>query len=174
MAKSDHKKGALPYQFAALPMDVIRSGTWQALPHSARALAIDLMSQYTGKNNGRLCPAFVVMERYGWASKRTLIDAKRALIECPFVVLTRKGHPPRTSEWLAFTWWRLDYEKSMDIDPKAFPYLNFVHAIRPDPNTGRVRVGHDGRAQREVQKLYRYDEKTALQGAETALQKAIA
>ncbi|HYC42358.1 MAG TPA: hypothetical protein VEB70_05165 [Noviherbaspirillum sp.] len=169
MAKRDHVRGALPFHFAAVPLDVIRSKEWRGLPHSARALAVDLISQYTGKNNGRLCPAFEVMKAYGWASKRTLIDAKRALVECPFVVLTRKGHPPRTAEWIAFTWWKLDYEKSMDVDPKAFPYLNFLSVERIDPNQGR---SPPEKSNPVVQKLYRYDEKKALRGAETAPQEA--
>jgi hypothetical protein len=160
MAKRDHQKGSIPYQFAAMPMDVIRSPEWQALPHSARSLAIDLMAQYTGKNNGRLCPAFTVMERCGWTSKTTLIAAKRALLEAQFVVLTRKGHPPRTAEWIAFTWWQLNYEPSMDIDPKRFPYLSFVKLSRIDPNEGR------GPAPSVVRKLDRYTGKQAPGGTE--------
>jgi hypothetical protein len=166
MAKRDYKKGGIPFTFAALPMDVIRSEQWQALSHGARALAIDLMAQYTGKNNGRLCPSFEAMERHGWKSKHTLIAAKRALLECPFVVLTRKGHPPRTADWIAFTWWPLNWEPSMDIGPKSLPYLNFVRVERRDPNTGR--------ALSEVQKLHHKPQKTAPGGAETAPHKAAA
>jgi hypothetical protein len=137
MSKTDHRKGMLPFPFVAIPVEIIRSAEWQSLPHSARALAIDLMSQYTGKNNGRLCPAFTVMARCGWTSKDTLANAKRALLACSFVVCTRKGHPPRTAEWIGFTWWKLDYDKSMDIDPKRFPYLSFKKMKRLDPNEGR-------------------------------------
>jgi hypothetical protein len=137
MAARDYKKGAIKFQFVALPMQVIRSDEWQALSRSAKALAIDLMGQYSGRNNGRLSPSFVVMERCGWTSKATLIAAKRALLDCSFVMLARKGHPPRTAEWVAFTWWELNYEKSMDIDPKRFPYLNFIKMERIDPNNGR-------------------------------------
>jgi hypothetical protein len=170
MAKRNYDKGVLPFNFAAIPLDVIRSPEWQALPHSARALAIDLAAQYTGKNNGRLCPAFTVMERCGWTSKRTLIDAKRALLECPFVMLTRKGHPPRTAEWIAFTWWKLNYEQSMDIDPKKFPYLSFGNLERIDPNTGRGKP--PTKFNPVVQKLNHPPAKTASGGAETALQQA--
>ncbi|MGB7194889.1 MAG: hypothetical protein WBD81_15660 [Collimonas pratensis] len=134
MAKRDHAKGSLPYRFIAIPMDIIRSSEWNALPPNAVKLAIDLMSQYTGKNNGRLCPSFTVMKECGWKSSKTLVDAKRALLECSFVVLSRKGHPPSTAEWLAFTWWKLDYEKSMDVDPRHFPYLNFVKLVKADLN----------------------------------------
>lgn len=138
MAKGKFRGGALPFQFAALPIDVIRSEVWKALPASAKALAIDLMAQYTGRNNGRLCPSFDVMQRdYGWVSKQTLANAKRALLNCSFVVLTRKGHAPRTAEWLGFTWWKLDFHPSMDIDPRKFPYLNFVKVTLVDPNEGR-------------------------------------
>ena len=125
MTKSAYRKGAIPYSFVALPFAVLRSTEWQKLPSSAKVLAIDLASQYTGKNNGRLCVSFVAMQKCGWASKSTLIKAKRALLECSFVICTRKGHPPRTAEWMAFTWWHLHYEKSMDVEPRKFPYLDF-------------------------------------------------
>ena len=137
MAKCDYKKGVYSFPFVAIPKEIIISAEWQNLPNAAKALAIDLMVQYTGKNNGRLCPAFGVMQRCGWKSKTTLVNAKRALLECSFVVLTRKGHPPHTAEWIGFTWWELDYLKSMDIDPKKFPYMNFVKIERIDPNPGR-------------------------------------
>ena len=168
MSKRSHTKGAIPYEFVAVPKEVIRSPEWQALPHSARALVMDLMAQYTGRNNGRLCPAFTVMERCGWASKTTLLAAKRALLEAPFAILTRKGHPPRTAEWIAFTWWQLNYEASMDIDPKRFPYLNFVKLTRIDPNEGR------GPAPSVVQNLDRYKEKQASGGLEIGPMEAAA
>jgi hypothetical protein len=147
MSKSDHRKGTLSFPFVAIPKDVLRSAEWLNLPHSARALAIDLMIQYTGKNNGRLCPGFPVMQKYGWTSKETLARAKKALLECSFVIQTRLGHAPRTAEWIGFTWWKLDYDKSMNVDPRYFPYLNFVSVERLDPNEGRVKP-----AVREVRK----------------------
>ena len=168
MAKSDYRKGAIPYQFAALPMEVIRSPAWQELPPSAVKLAIDLMSQYTGKNNGRLCAAFEAMQKNGWKNKHTLIAAKRALLECPFVVRTRKGHAPRTAEWIAFTWWNLNYEKSMDINPKTFPYLSFFEVKRIDPNSGRG--DEPDKLNCEVQKMHHTRKKDALGGAEIAPQ----
>jgi hypothetical protein len=147
MSKRDHRKGMLPFRFVALPIEVIQSAEWQKLPHSARALAIDLMCQYTGKNNGRLCPGFPVMQKHGWKSKETLARAKKALLKCSFVIQTRLGHAPSTAEWIGFTWWKLDYDKSMDINPRCFPYLNFVSVERLDPNEGRVKP-----AVREVRK----------------------
>lgn len=137
MGKRDYGKGSLPFQFVAVPREVLTMSEFQRLPSSAKALMLDLMGQYTGKNNGRLCPAFEVMRRYGWCSKGTLQRAKLALLEAPFAVQTRKGHPPRTVDWVGFTWWKLDYEGSMDLEPRSFPYLNFQRMKRADPNSGR-------------------------------------
>lgn len=137
MAKRDYERGGIPYAFVAIPKEVLSMPEYQSLPASSKALLLDLANQYTGKNNGRLTPSMQAMDRCGWASKGTLQRAKAALLEAPFVVLTRKGHPPRTTEWIAFTWWKCDYEKTMDIDPKSFPYLNFLPMRMGDPNTGR-------------------------------------
>lgn len=164
MAKNDFKKGAIPYLFLPLPKDVLLSAEYQALPFSSKALILDLMGQYTGKNNGRLCPAFEVMQRSGWASKTTLIRAKVALLECSFVMLTRKGHAPRTAEWIGFTWWKLNYMEGMDINPRDFHYLNFVSVAMKDPNTGRDQAKRNNF---DVQKLDRYPANMALRGTET-------
>jgi hypothetical protein len=170
MSKRSHARGAILYEFVAVPKAVLQSTEWQALPPSARALAMDLMAQYSGKNNGRLCPAFTVMERCGWTSRTTLIQAKRALLECPFVLVTRKGHAPRTAEWIAFSWWPLHYERSMDIDPARFPYLNFMKLERIDPNQGRGRP--PAKSNCVVQKLDQYPAKQAPGRPETGLMEA--
>ncbi len=167
MARSSHRKGAIAFPFVAVPKAVLASPEWQQMPFAARALALDLMGQYTGKNNGRLCPSFEVMARSNWTSKTTLVKAKRALLDRSFAVLTRKGHPPRTAEWIGFTWWSLDYHDSMNIDPKLFPYMNFLslEAAAIDPNEGREKARRT--AISVVQKLDRYPSKTALRGPET-------
>jgi hypothetical protein len=137
MGKRDHEKGSLPYQFIPIPKDVLAMPEFHKLPSSAKELMLNLAGQYSGKNNGRLCPAFEVMRRSGWTSKGTLQRAKQALLEAPFAVLTRQGHPPRTVDWIAFTWWKLDFERSMEVDPRTFPYLNFAAMKAIDPNAGR-------------------------------------
>lgn len=135
MASKNYKKGQLPFAFVAMPKDILQSAEWHELAPSAMRLALDLMAQYSGKNNGRLCPSFEAMQRCGWRSETTLIKAKRALLECSFVVHARKGHRPHTSDWLAFTWWKLDWHESMDIGPRGFPYLNFVRLETPVAKT---------------------------------------
>jgi hypothetical protein len=167
MSRNDYRKGALPFDFVPFPKAVLTSAEWCDLPSGARILAVDLAAQYTGKNNGRLTPAFEVMQRHGWVSKGTLIRAKKALLEASFVVPTRKGHAPRTAEWVGFTWWRLDFERSMDVDPKCFPYLNFqtVQSARIDPNRGRENANgrHFPRSRNETDT----PTKQALRGTKT-------
>lgn len=142
MAKDNYRKGAITYNFIALPNRVVASREWQVLPHRARSLAIDLMYQYTGKNNGRLCPGFEVMRRFGWRSKDQVIKAKRELLTTQFCIQTRIGHAPRTAEWLGFTWWKLHWHESMDMSATAWPYMNFIdiEQARIDPNEGRKAV----------------------------------
>ncbi len=140
MAKRDFRKGAIPYDFIAVPRRLPKSVEWRGLSGRSTKLLFDLASQYSGKNNGRLCPSFEVMKRdHGWTSKDQLIKAKQELLECSFVVQTRKGRAPRTAEWVGLTWWKLDYEKSMEIDPGTWPHLNFLnlHDALIDPNEGR-------------------------------------
>ena len=149
MAKRDFRKGSLPFEFIPLPKAVLLMREFTELPSSAKALLLDLAAQYSGKNNGKLCPSWEVMKRSGWVSKGTLQRARDALLKAPFVVLTRKGHPPRTVDWIAFTWWKLDFDpRAMDawIDPRRFPYLNFVRLELPaekrivSPRNGGLRT----------------------------------
>ena len=97
MSKSEHRKGDLSFEFVAIPKLILTSDEWRFLPPSAIKLAIDLAAQHTGKNNGRLTPAFEAMKRCGWSSKGTLARAKAALLDTSFTVRTRKGHAPRTA-----------------------------------------------------------------------------
>jgi len=139
MAKHNYRKGAIPYLFIALPRQVVASLEWQALSHRARSLAVDLMNQYNGKNNGRLCPGFEAMRNSNWTSKDQLIKAKRELLTTRFCIQTRMGHAPRTAEWLGFTWWPLNWDESMDVSRTTWPFMNFVdiEQARIDPNEGR-------------------------------------
>lgn len=139
MARRDHRKGALPFRFVAIPVTVLESSAYRALPSAARALLVDLLMQYTGRNNGRLSASFIAMQRYGWNSKSKLERAKAALLQAPFVLVTRKGRPPSTSEWLGVTWAALNFDKSMDVDPRSWPLMNFqtLEAGAIDPNVGR-------------------------------------
>jgi len=142
MAKHDYRKGAIPYSFVAVPVAVLRSPEYMALGDAAKGLLLDLVEQYTGGNNGRLTPSWAVMQRRGWGGQHKLINAKRELLSTSFCIRTRKGKAPQTAEWVGFTWWKIDYHRTMEIDPKLWPYLNFQSAERAkiDPNFGREKL----------------------------------
>jgi len=142
MSQARYRKGMLPFEFVPIPFAILRNPEYIALSDPAKALMLDLCEQYSGGNNGRLTPSFVVMSRRGWGGKHKLIKAKRELLTTSFCILTRKGRPPQTAEWVGFTWWRLDYHKTMEVNPKFWPYLNFqaVEQARIDPNIGREKL----------------------------------
>lgn len=164
MAKRSHAKGSISYKFVAVPKLILASPEWQRLSFRGRSLALDLMNQYTGRNNGRLCPGMAVMSRSGWLSKDVLIKAKRELLACSFAIQTRMGHPPRTPEWVGFTWWQLDYQESMDIAPTGWPYMNFmtIEQVLIDPNEGRQKP--NGKTHSVVRSTDRWKPKTAFIG----------
>ncbi|CAN1519118.1 hypothetical protein MCERE10_01811 [Burkholderiaceae bacterium] len=137
METNKGKKGKqLPFDFLIIPKEILEGAEYQQLPHSSIVLMFYVMYQFKGKNNGRLTPSLAALEKMGWTSKSTLLRAKKALLETSFVVMTRRGHPPRTCEWWGFTWWKLDWVDSMDIQPRDFPYLNFLdmRSKQIDPN----------------------------------------
>ncbi len=160
MAKRDHRKGALQFRFVAIPVPVLESAAYRELPDSARSLLIDLLMQFSGKNNGRLCTSYVAMQRYGWTSKSKLERAKAALLQAPFILITRRGRPPNTAEWVGVTWFQLDYERSMDLMPRDWPLNNFqtIESGAIDPNPGREKQFYHPRIR---------GDRTALPGAIT-------
>lgn len=141
MAKRDYRKGQTEYSFVAIPLDVLRSDEYVSLGDAAKGLMMDLCEQYSGGNNGRLTPSWTVMRRRGWHQHK-LIRAKRELLQTSFCIMTRKGKAPQTAEWIGFTWWRLNYHRTMEVDPARWPYLNFmaVSNARIDPNQGREKL----------------------------------
>lgn len=142
VARTKYRKGALPFEFVPIPFAILRHPEYIALSDRAKALMLDLCEQYSGGNNGRLTPSFTAMVRRGWGGKHKLIHAKRELLATSFCLLTRKGRPPQTAEWVGFTWWKIDYHKTMGIDPKLWPHLNFqtLEKSRIDPNYGREKL----------------------------------
>lgn len=140
--RNNYRKGDIQYAFVSIPIAVLRHPEYIALPDAAKALMMDLCEQYTGGNNGRLTPAWTAMQRRGWRSRVTLIQAKKSLLNTAFCIQTRKGKAPQTAEWVGFTWWKINYHRTMEIDPALWPYLNFqsIDQARIDPNEGREKL----------------------------------
>lgn len=123
MATKYKKDRRDPGRFIILPVGVMESPAYKALGFSARALMLDIASQYRGDNNGKLLCGWTFMnEERGWRSKRTLIDAKRELLASGVLLIeTRMGGFPSTSGWYACTWWPLDWTEEMEIATRDFP-----------------------------------------------------
>ncbi|MGE0385536.1 MAG: hypothetical protein AB7Q97_12455 [Gammaproteobacteria bacterium] len=77
--------------FIAVPIAVIESKEYAALRASEVKLIIDLHAQYRGFNNGDLQLTWGEMSNRGWASRETLDNARRRLLERGFIILTRQG-----------------------------------------------------------------------------------
>ena len=80
---------------------------WAACSGTAVKMLDTLARQFNGKNNGDLCGALSVVQRYGWKSDDTVFWALRELRHYGLIVLTRQGglHAPSL---YAVTWLAID------------------------------------------------------------------
>lgn len=95
------------HSFLRLPHYLLQSPEWANLGVYAKALLLDLASQYRGQNNGDLCMAMSVLRPRGWRSADTLHKAKGELLAASWIVCTRQGgkHVPSL---YAITWEPID------------------------------------------------------------------
>ncbi len=102
-AKSRRENGS----YTAYPHAVTSTRKYRSLSRSAKALMMDLGSQYNGKNNGDLAAPWPEMKKWGWRSNSTLNKAKNELMDAGFIVCTRHGRQNVPSLY-AFTWIAID------------------------------------------------------------------
>ena len=107
-------------QFVALPRVVLESPGYRQAGHPARSLLIDIATQYTGHNNGKLVACAKYLAPIGWKSNATMLRAVRQLLACGLLIETRKGARPNKSAWFALSWLDLDQGHGLDIDPKFY------------------------------------------------------
>jgi hypothetical protein len=96
---------------------------WESLHHAncirlsphAHKLLIDLGRQYTGKNNGHLCPAWTLMQQVGWKSAETLFYATRELEHYGWIAKTRQGGR-NSANLYRLTWHRIDAREGIELD----------------------------------------------------------
>lgn len=97
--------------FILIPTDVLRSMAFRSLSTKAKALILDLGTQFNGYNNGHLSAAWRLMRQQGWVSKQTLQAALEELLERGLLELTRQGGRHRCSLY-GFTWRPIDAGKA--------------------------------------------------------------
>ena len=121
MASIDRKKKTS--RFIGIPYHVAGSEQFSNLKAPAVKLLVDLLYQYTGKNNGLLSPCYTLMKTRGW-SKSSLYRAYATLVHSGFIVVTRQGMKIRNFPTLvAVTWNGIDepVKCKFDIGVKISP-----------------------------------------------------
>lgn len=77
--------------FAAIPHALLKTRKYATLSAWSVKLLVDMVGQYTGRNNGDLTASWAVMSPKGWRSKGTLQRALTDLLAAGFVIRTRYG-----------------------------------------------------------------------------------
>jgi hypothetical protein len=103
-------------------------------PHTIKLL-IDLGRQYSGLNNGYLCPAWELMRKCGWRSRETLAVAMAEAEHYGLIQKTRQGGR-NSANLYAVTWWRIHalQDKPLNVNPTAAPSNDWLKT-RPDFET---------------------------------------
>lgn len=86
------KKGEMRAKprFIHIPEMVYDSIAFRSLPDAAARLFLDLRTQYTGGNNGRLRLTLSVLQKRGWTSKSKLERARDELLQRGLIRYTKK------------------------------------------------------------------------------------
>jgi len=111
--------------FFGIPHALTETRKYRSLSAKAKALILDLGSQFRGMNNGDLCATWSMMKAMGWKSSSVLYKAKTELIDAGFIMVTRQGgrHKPTL---YALTWKAIDDCKGkLDIESTKAPPGNW-------------------------------------------------
>ena len=98
-------------RFAALPHAVINTQDYTGLSYKAKALLVDIIHQYNGKNNGDFTVAYSILRKRGWKREATISGAVKELMEANLVIRTREGqfrNPHSRCALYAITWQPID------------------------------------------------------------------
>lgn len=86
---------------------VVRSEQFGKLSPRATKLLTDLLSQYSGSNNGDLSVAMGLMKARGWSSHSGLSNATSELLKAGFIVLAKAQQRPKPNLY-ALTFFAID------------------------------------------------------------------
>lgn len=117
-------------RFAQLPHVVLNSPDYVGLSYKSKALLVDLVNQYNGRNNGDLTAALGYMQTRGWQRSATLSDAVKELIEANLIIKTREGkfqNPHSRCALYAITWQPIHECEGKDLEvwPTSIPPRKF-------------------------------------------------
>lgn len=129
MTKASYKSGkssSEPGRFIRLPISILDSVTYQSLGFSARALLIDIASQYKGENNGQLVACDKFLRPRGWSSNATVSKALKELRESGLLIMTRQGMRPNKASYFGIAWQGLGnrvIESQLDFNGRTFELI---------------------------------------------------
>lgn len=113
--------------FAAMPIYLLEHPDYWSVSPTARDLLICLASQFNAGrgNNGDMCAAQSVMQKYGWKDS-TRKRALKQLEDAELIIKTRQGHKRRCSLY-AVSWLPIDDcpGKGLEINSTTKPYANY-------------------------------------------------
>ena len=102
--------------FVMLGSEMLNSPAYRDLTFSARAMLIEVLHYYTGKNNGRIWLAPIVLNERGF-SKNTASRALKELREHGFIYMTKRGGNMRGGcSWFALTWLKIDKAEGQHLE----------------------------------------------------------
>lgn len=108
-------------RFAALPHSVMDSAAWAGASYAARALAMELMRQHTGRNNGHFQLATGWLRRRGWNSGDMVQRAKVELVTRQLAIKTRLGGLNAGPDLWAVTWLPItDYAGLTEVSAQTY------------------------------------------------------
>lgn len=115
--------------FAAVPVEILRSEAYAALPDYAVRVLLAVAGQFRGQNNGNLSMSIRTAREHGIRSAWKVQAGLRLLLEVGLLELTRPGkysHGKGICALYAMTW------RAINVTPNAFPPIDNE---RPAPNT---------------------------------------
>lgn len=117
-------------RFAGIPHSVMEHPDYYNLSGNAIKLLLEIVMQYNGANNGKLCAVFSQLNKRGWKSQGTLDRAKKELLRANLITITKIcmfGQNGKAPLYFAITWQNVDEIKgfTMDIEPTKTPLRAF-------------------------------------------------
>lgn len=110
-----HKGRAKGPPFLAIEHRIADSAEFGALSGYAIKLLLELARQYRPGKNGDLSVPWSLLRERGWRSQSTVMAAKRELLECGWIIETRKGGKHVCSLY-ALTYYAID-ESDKHLEP---------------------------------------------------------
>ena len=109
-------------RFVAFPHAVIKTQDYIGLSYKSKALLLDMVLQYNGRNNGDLTVAYSILRKRGWKREATISGAVKELMEANLVIRTREGqfrNPHSRCALYAITWQPIDdcNGKDLSVNP---------------------------------------------------------